>query len=228
MSTNDVNGAILVSLAGAVIAALGYVATQTVGWWSEWNSARRQRLARLVQLRSLLTAGRVAYKTQNDLAKKFSKLVEARGLGPFNSYDQTLVEAHKAGLQPQEADLHLLVRGITMNAMRDVNTSLLSWVENETYFRVPRTDDTVWTELAGELDDLHVHLLLWLSKYEIWIPDDKSRALVYLDDEERHGRPFPRTIDARVGQLIDKANKSRFLYGGAGLDTTAAQSTHGR
>ena len=58
-------------------------------------------------------------------------------------------------------------------------------------------------ELALLLNRLDEHVILWLAKYEAWLPDQPAHALVYLDDEERHGVGFPRGLDDAVDAVLE-------------------------
>lgn len=40
--------------------------------------------------------------------------------------------------------------------------------------------------------------LLWNAKYESWIPEQPEHALVYMDDEKRHGVGFPKRREAII------------------------------
>jgi len=51
---------------------------------------------------------------------------------------------------------------------------------------------------------LQAHLLLWLAKYEIWIPASPEHALVYLADEKEHGVGFPRGLDELVDATLKR------------------------
>ncbi len=49
---------------------------------------------------------------------------------------------------------------------------------------------------------LEAHLLLWLAKYRIWIPDHPEHALVYMADEEKLGTAFPYGIEGKIRALL--------------------------
>jgi hypothetical protein len=45
-------------------------------------------------------------------------------------------------------------------------------------------------QLAENVFDLEIILLLWHAKHESWILDEPKHALVYMDDEKAHGLGF--------------------------------------
>lgn len=60
---------------GAIIAALGYVAKLIFDEVVAAREARNVRLARLVELHSLLRAGKACFLTQNAHAKRLTNLI---------------------------------------------------------------------------------------------------------------------------------------------------------
>jgi hypothetical protein len=75
----------------------------------------------------------------------------------------------------EERDLHAVIRAYTEHAL---------------------------AELAEKLNKLDAHLLLWLAKYESWIPDRPNHALVYLADEAEHGLGFPQGIEDTLAKML--------------------------
>lgn len=59
-------------------------------------------------------------------------------------------------------------------------------------------------ELSELLNQLDAHLLLWLAKYEGWIPNRPDHALVYLADEEEHGLGFPNGIEETLAAVLSR------------------------
>ena len=43
---------------------------------------------------------------------------------------------------------------------------------------------------------------MWLAKYEAWIPGHPEHALVYVNDEQKHGVGFPRELDAALADRL--------------------------
>ena len=70
------------------------------------------------------------------------------------------------------------------------------------YHRTMRGKTEDEARLALLLNQLDAHLLLWLAKYEGWIPNRPDHALVYLADEQQHGLGFPRGVDEAVDAAL--------------------------
>ena len=75
-------------------------------------------------------------------------------------------------------------------------------LKSDIRYRILLIKRTSAAQLAARLNALDTHLMLWLAKYEAWIPDQPKHSLVYLADEERHGARFPAGIEALVEQVI--------------------------
>jgi hypothetical protein len=176
------------------------------------------RRARLLRLYSLLRTGRVIFEVQNDLSRDLL---------------QTIIRNHPEASSPELADagfeeifarlypsftmterqLHTIIRGQTVNAMRNVNAELSTWLSEDDFYKVftagtrsIRAHKRV--QLAQLLGDLEVHLRLWHAKYDTWIIDHPEHALVYLGDEERHGPGFPAGLDRLVNELAGTVPRS--------------------
>jgi len=80
--------------------------------------------------------------------------------------------------------------------------ALLAWLRSDAYFKAQFQRDDEYGKLAKLLSQLQVHLLLWMSKFEMWIPGRPEHALVYMADEEAHGIAFPAGIDEVVASLL--------------------------
>jgi hypothetical protein len=186
---------------GAVIAALGYLAKMFIELVSETRRRRRERRAALIRLQSLLRASKAAFKMQNILACNLLDSIRENhsGIDVCSGFDRVFSQAFDH-LNDAERELHTIVRGYTISALKPTNEQLLEWVRTDTYFKACRR--SVKHELARELAELETHLLLWLAKYESWIPPFPRHALVYLDDEQRHGIGFPQSIDKTVTRVL--------------------------
>ena len=206
---------LLVTLAGAVLAALGYVGKQLVDLVTAHIAARRRRRARLLRLYSLLRTGRVIFVLQNELTRSLLETLQQ------NHPEASSPELARAGFEEifshfypnftaAERNLHSIIRGQTINAMHSINTELSAWLIDDDFYKVftgsARGKETQnRAKLAELLGDLEVHLRLWHAKYETWIIDHPEHALVYLDDEERHGPGFPAGLDNLVAGLAGAA-----------------------
>jgi hypothetical protein len=88
---------------------------------------------------------------------------------------------------------------------------MLDWPQADTDYRNAKGKSGVEATLAVLLNQLDAHVLLWLAKYEAWIPDQPHHALVYLDDEEKHGVRFPPGLDATVAAVVLGTSRPRHV-----------------
>jgi len=182
---------------GAVLAALGYIGTRIYEQWLEWSKVKRERRVKLLQLRSLLNAGKAAFDIQNELAIQLEKSLHsnqnfADGIG----YDDVFAKNFGMFTNDQK-ELHNIVRGYSEYALFPINSATQKWLTEDTYFK-GRADT-----LARVLSQLEAHITLWLAKYAVWLKDKPQHALVYLEDEKKHGLGFPHEVDALVKQALE-------------------------
>jgi hypothetical protein len=204
-STDRISGAIIVSFATALIAAIGYVLRLGADWWSNRKQINTTRRAQLVQLQSLLRATRVSFAIQREHADSLYKSIEKRDARSLaGSLEGTFANAFKVGFPDNEREIHQLIRSITTNSLRPSNLALLMWLQEDIFFKGRHNRNEEYERLAEQLAKLQVHLLLWIAKYEMWIPERPEHALVYLADEERHGIEFPHELDQAVESVLRK------------------------
>lgn len=190
---------------GAVLAAVGYVAKLVIELVTASRRERRGLRAALVRLGSLLRAARVAFEVQNELVDRLLKAIQQNHpeIVTDGGYERSISRAFQA-LTDDEREMHAIVRGYTTNALRPTNEKLLEWVRGDTYFKARKRRGNLEKDLALKLAILEAHLLLWLAKYEAWIPNEPQHALVYLADEQEHGLRFPSSLDQTVAQLLSR------------------------
>jgi ribosomal protein L17 len=188
---------------GAVIAALGYLAKTVIRIVTTAQRAQRERRAALVRLGALLRASHVAFIIQNELAQRLLRSLETKytGMDTEGGYERAFSRAYDR-LSDEDRELHAVIRGYTTSALRPTNEKLLEWLRADTDFKVRMGKGGIEEKLAQELAQLEAHLLLWLAKYDAWIPNQPQHALVYLADEERHGLGFPSSIDQTVKRVL--------------------------
>lgn len=194
--------------AGAVLAAVGYVGKTTIDLLTaKWRQDRERRAA-LVELASLLNASHVAFTVQNLLARRLVDRIKRNypDVPVDGGLESTMSRAYPL-LSDEEREMHAVVRGYA-DSMKLANSRLLSWVQQDTYFKTFKADAKATepnARLAYQLRVLEPHLLLWFGKYDAWIPGQPQHALVYLNDEKEHGLEFPYTIDETAKQLLENA-----------------------
>jgi hypothetical protein len=192
------------AIVGAIIAAAGYVGKLLVDVVLDFRKRKRDRRSQLVELRSLLRAAKTSFTIQNQHATRLLNMLRRSDSQPLTEavgYERIFASKY-AAFSPEEKELHDIIRGITIHALKPTNTELLNWIQRDSYFRGQRKSEEQIGSLPECLSDLHTHLLLWLAKYETWIPDQPEHALIYLDDEQKHGVEFPKRVDAIVERVL--------------------------
>lgn len=192
------------ALIGAVIAALGYVSKLFVDAWTSWRHARAARLSKLLKMSSLLHASFTAFWIQKGHAERLSDMIHTNhpDHGTTRPGFERLFSQFFEQLTPEETELHGIIRSITEHALRPLNQQMIEWLSNDIDFRTARGAKGKRGQLANKLNLLDSHLLLWHAKYEAWLPANRSHALVYMADEERHGVGFPKGIERLVDDVI--------------------------
>ena len=186
------------------IAALGYVGKTVAELVLQLRGTALERRSRLVELYALLRAGDAAYAAQRRLLKRLAvrlrrRVPDAAGLPP--GFDRLLLETYTV-MNEEERQLHGLIRAMTMHTFRPLNQSLLEWLRADRYFRAAPPSHRRLGKLALFLAELEAHLVIWVAKYEAWIPDQPDHALVYLADESKHGVAFPRHGAAILARVL--------------------------
>ena len=203
-STTTVLGAVAVSVFAAIVAAVGFLAKLYLDWRDTRRQSDRERRSQLLQLRDLLQATKVSFYIQNSHARTLAGTIRSRSPGlAEGSLEKTLSRADEAGaFSEDEKELFALIRGISSHSLYQSNLALLAWLRSDAYFKAQFQRDDEYGKLAKLLSQLQVHLLLWMSKFEMWIPGRPEHALVYMADEEAHGIAFPAGIDEVVASLL--------------------------
>jgi hypothetical protein len=195
------------ALIGAALAAMGFVGKTIVESWNEARDARYARRAQLVELHSFVRAAQVTFVVQNGHAVELLGMVERHhpDVDRAGGFEQAFATAFPQ-FSPQESELHGIIRAMTIHAMKPTNQALLEWLRRDVFFRGHSPNDSRYGTLAKLLADLEAHLLLWHAKYEAWVPDHPTHALVYMADESSHGLGFPAGIDSEVSRLLGKTS----------------------
>jgi len=183
------------AVVGAIIASLGYLAKVLIELGQQSLQRTRTKRASLIQLRSLLRATKVAFKIQNANARKLVESIRSNVEDQTDKGLEMAISNSFADMDRDQKELHSIIRGVTIFALCPTNRSILDWLKADTYYKA-RHD-----ELAEKLSVLEAHIILWLAKYESWIPSTPEHALVYLDDEKKHGLGFPPRLDELVDRL---------------------------
>ncbi|HEV3478014.1 MAG TPA: hypothetical protein VG144_01040 [Gaiellaceae bacterium] len=193
-------------LVGAVVAALGYVGKEGVQTLRAWRRDREERRVRLNRLQALLRASRIAFVVQCAQRDRLAELLRNRFRNelPEEAGFERLFTQFYDRFDDEERDLHAVVRGYTEHALRPINQAMRDWLENDSEHRTTHGKTGVEAGFAEQLNALDAHLLLWLAKYETWIPGRPQHALVYLADEAAHGLGFPTGIEDTLAQILTR------------------------
>jgi hypothetical protein len=189
------------AMIGAVLAAFGYLAKSGIELWIAARQRDDARRAALVELHSLLRAAGVTFKIQNQHARDLSEMVirnHADVVRDARGFEETLTKAYPR-FDEDAKELHSLIRSMTTTVLRPTNLALLEWLRKDTFHKAQPAGKS--HGLSRYLSQLEAHLILWHAKYEAWIPEHPEHALVYLDDEKKHGLGFPFGIDAIVSKV---------------------------
>ncbi len=100
-------------LAGAVIAALGFLGKQLTQFWLELRNERRSRKQDLVQLQALLGVTSATFKIQNEHAQTLLSSLTERNptLDISGGYERSFAVAFTT-MTPEEKELHSLIRSM--------------------------------------------------------------------------------------------------------------------
>jgi len=200
------SGAVDGILAGAVLAALGYVGKEVVQAVKQWRTEAELRRVRLHQLQALLQASRTAFVVQRAQADRLANRLRSRPreeLPDKGGFERLFAHCYPR-FDAEEKDLHRVIRAYTEYALRPLNEAMRTWLQNDVDHRVTHGKSGHAAELSERLNQLDAHLLLWLAKYEAWIPNQPDHALVYLADEEEHGLGFPTGIEDTLAQVLSR------------------------
>lgn len=193
------------AIVGLAVAAVTYVGNLIVETLQSWRRLQDERQARLFRLSSLLKASKVAFEIQNELASRLSSVLVSKHQDheTGEGYEALFTALHDR-FSVEECELHGIIRGITIYAMRPANQAISKWLEDDIDFR---NETRTHAELAVRLNLLASHLMLWHAKFEAWIPNSIKHALVYMADEENHGLGFPKGVDDLVACALREMGK---------------------
>ena len=165
---NTVPSAVATAIVGLAVAAVTYVAKLFIELIQNWQTKKAERHVRLFRLSALLKSAKVTFKVQNDQADRLLAMLRQTNPDAANryiGYESTFVGLYDTFTEAQR-DLHAIIRGYTIHGLKSANDSMSRWLEEDTHFR----NEAKYGELAVQLNHLTSHLILWHSKYEIWIP----------------------------------------------------------
>jgi hypothetical protein len=217
-------------LAGPTIAALlaagGYLTKMIITAITAVREQHAYEVSQLIELDTLLSTGSVVFAQQAGLRDRLVSHIQARSpqaadLG--QGYEHYFQE-NFASFEPAELELHGVIRAYTEFALKPLNQRTIDWLNSDRIFRGRRGGRKVPDKLGMKLQMLHEHLLLWMAKYEVWIPHDPRHALVYLADESHQGPGFPDGIEDDIRELIETYPRRRGWRPTAGPSNPGSES----
>lgn len=197
--------ALVGSAVTAAFAALAYAGNSVMERRQQKRKERAGLIAQLQGLAALLDASGALFRLQQEQVQALLRLLEknhAKEVRGSEGYDEAMARCYLV-MTDQERERHGVIRAYTEHSMRRINQVLSEWCSADRAFKSELVATRRRRELAQELFALEIHLTLWHAKFESWIPGHPERALVYLDDEKKHGLGFPNAREADVaGRVI--------------------------
>ena len=191
---------------GAMGAVLGFFGKI---WWEGFSMKRTRKSETVISLRclqTLLEDSKSVYQSQNYMARRLLKLLREKypleaekGLG----FDETFYCLFER-MDVDERELQSLIRSTTMNSMKRLNEELQRWININQAFRVLTQPSETRSNFAKELQQLELHLNQWLDKYNANMSREERRSLVYLADEKKHGKGFPKDILKALEAVLEE------------------------
>ena len=161
-------------------------------------------LRELRVFKALLDESWALYLSHNQQRGRLAKMVitnHRAELPPFEGYDDLFYKMHDA-MSEEEKSLFRIVRGNTKRGMHRMNGRILEWVEaHPIAVLLPQRTPAVG-ELEAQALALKVHLEEWFAKYEETFLPDEKRTLVYLADEKKHGKGWPKGLEPAVAAVM--------------------------
>jgi hypothetical protein len=118
----------------ALIAAVGYLCNLTITSIRKQRDQRLERRAGLMRLHSVLTTMNAAYNIQsghrNNLVSSLRLRFPEQVLQPYEDF----LSASYKSMDPSERELHAIIRGITIHALKPLNTEAQKWLANDTFY----------------------------------------------------------------------------------------------
>jgi hypothetical protein len=151
----------------AVFAAVGYVCKQVLEWLITLRSSHRTRKARLVALLSLLRGSGAVFRVQATLRNRlYTALISGHpSLEQAHEGYEALFSAAFKTFTPEQRELHALIRSYTINGIRPLNEAMVTWLQEDSEFKLGKPLKSRRRRLAEELAALEPHLRVWLAKY---------------------------------------------------------------
>jgi len=168
-----------------------------------------EALRELRTFQSLLAESWALFLSHNAQRGRLFEMVitNRRGRVPdFEGYDDLFYKLHDE-MSAEETELFRIVRGNTRRGTHRMNGRILEWVEAHPVAALLPERTAAVAELEAQVLALKVHLEEWFAKYEDTFLPDEKRTLVYLADEKKHGKGWPKELDGAVAGAIAELSR---------------------
>lgn len=189
------------ALVGAIFAVIGYLVKSLIDYCVKKNAQKETKKENLKKLSGLLHESKTLFDAQNSMARRLLRRISERfGEQTKKGYEANFYYFYDQ-LADEEKDLHKIIRGVTLNSLCRVNKEMKQWLESDLIFKTNSSGLANSDEVSEKLKILEIHPNLWLSKFDMWMEDEKH-ALVYMNDEHQHGTEFPIGIESVIDSAI--------------------------
>lgn len=189
------------ALVGAIFAVIGYLVKSLIDYCVKKNAQKETKKENLKKLSGLLHESKTLFDAQNSMARRLLRRISERfGEQTKKGYEANFYYFYDQ-LADEEKDLHKIIRGVTSNSLCRVNKEMKQWLESDLIFKTNSSGLANSDEVSEKLKILEIHPNLWLSKFDMWMEDEKH-ALVYMNDEHQHGIEFPIGIESVIDSAI--------------------------
>jgi hypothetical protein len=192
---------LLTAALAALVAVLGFLLKEGYSYWGKRREARRQAARQLSVFGQLLAESELIAATHFELRDRLYSSLGAE-LHPGETYNDFFARLHNT-CPPAQQKLFQLLRSNTMHSMRPQNQALLDWATAHTakdLFGAGPEEQAFDEQLAL----LREHLRVWRDKYHAGFEAYAGHSIVYLNDEDRHGKPFPGLLKSATATLLAK------------------------
>lgn len=195
---------LLTALFAAGLGVVGFVLKELYSRWDKRRETRRQAARTLAEFGRLLAESDVTarqhFEWRDRLYASLRAVGGSPGTRPNEPYNDIFARLHD-DFTPEQRKLFGLLRSSTLHSMRPQNQGLLDWATAHSARQLFGSGPEQ-AAFDAQLQLLREHLRAWHDKYKAGFEDDPRQSLVYLNDEDQHGKPFPKALSPTTQQLL--------------------------
>ena len=205
MSLAEIPDWLSAAIIGAVFATIAFFTKELI-------ERRKINIAILAEnisnLKSLLRLLKTQHRVFSIQCKRRDEIIShltvqfPEDVQKYNGFEEKLTNLYDK-MDPIDRENHLVVRGYTKGSLFPLNKKIQK-LTRKINVNLLNAHSVEKENLKIYLENLDLHLNLWLAKYDEWIPDNPKHSLVYLADEKEHGIGFPTGIEDEIGKIISK------------------------